>query len=95
MKAMSKWEMQHQARIVQETLREDYNTPIYAAEMVEHLLYGAGCAMSKHGIEVIAMYIVQGGQEVILQTHMKKWCIPVPASVFECRDEELTKLTSA
>lgn len=82
---MSEWEMTHQARIVQETLREDYNTPVYAAELVEYLLLGAGKEMSKHGIEVIAMYVVQGGQEVILQTNMKKWCICVPASVFECR----------
>ena len=84
-KIMSKWEMQNQARIVQETLREDYNTPVYAAELVEYLLYGAGLEMSKHGVEVIAMYVVQGGQEVILQTSMKKWCICVPATVFECR----------
>lgn len=86
---MKEHEILRQARIVQEVLREDYNTPLFAAEMVECLLRGTAHELEAIGVEVLAMYIVQGGQEVILQTHRKKWCICVPASVFECRINEL------
>lgn len=79
---MNEFWLMHGARVSAETLRMDYNVPVYRATVLEYAALGAGLELKKHDIEVTGIYVTNelvAGDELGIRIETNQMLIDIQA----------------